>query len=163
MQRNRSHCFLKSLNILQAILLNIQMVKTFQSFSFSHFPGLLFSTEFAQPALVLTELASFKDMRAHGLISQDCIFAGHSLGEYAALAGMVFKRKLPDFNNPFRLAVGQVLTLSDLVDIVFLRGITMQNAVHRDANGRSQFAMVAVNPVRVVMIFGAVFFVLILL
>ena len=49
---------------------------------------------------------------------EDCIFAGHSLGEYAALA-----------------SVGEVLHLRDLVDIVFLRGITMQNAVVRDNAG----------------------------
>ena len=68
-------------------------------------------------------------MRAHALVAHDCTFAGHSLGEYAALA-----------------AVGEVLQLRDLIDIVFLRGITMQNAVVRDAEGRSAFAMVAVNP-----------------
>jgi fatty acid synthase subunit alpha len=102
------------------------------SFTFRHPDGLLFSTEFAQPALVLVELAAFRDMRAHALVADDCTFAGHSLGEYAALA-----------------SVGQCLELRDLVDIVFLRGITMQNAVVRDSAGRSDFAMIAVNPVRV--------------
>jgi fatty acid synthase subunit alpha len=102
------------------------------SFTFRHPDGLLFSTEFAQPALVLVELAAFRDMRAHALVADDCTFAGHSLGEYAALA-----------------SVGQCLELRDLVDIVFLRGITMQNAVVRDSAGRSEFAMIAVNPVRV--------------
>jgi len=62
----------------------------------------------------------------------DCIFAGHSLGEYAALA-----------------SVAKVLTIENLVDIVFLRGMTMQNSVTRDKDGHSQYSMVAVNPQRV--------------
>lgn len=71
---------------------------------------------------MLVELAAFEDMRERGLIpSDDCIFAGHSLGEYAALA-----------------SVAKVLTIESLVDIVFLRGMTMQNSVIRDKDGHSQ-------------------------
>lgn len=55
-----------------------------------------------------------------------------SLGEYSALA-----------------AVANVLSVEDLVELVFLRGITMQNAVSRDEKGLSSFAMVAANPTRV--------------
>lgn len=44
--------------------------------------------------------------------------SGHSLGEYAALS-----------------SVAQVLSVESLVDIVFLRGMTMQNAVERDESG----------------------------
>jgi fatty acid synthase subunit beta len=54
------------------------------------------------------------------------------LGEYSALA-----------------AVANVLSVEDLVELVFLRGITMQNAVSRDERGLSSFAMVAANPARV--------------
>jgi fatty acid synthase subunit beta len=46
--------------------------------------------------------------------------------------------------------VGAVMTTQALVDVVFLRGMTMQNAVVRDKDGRSDFAMMAVNPSRVV-------------
>jgi fatty acid synthase subunit beta len=42
-------------------------------------------------------------------------FAGHSLGEYFALA-----------------SIADVLPVSSLVDVVFYRGITMQRAVERD-------------------------------
>jgi acyl dehydratase len=48
---------------------------------FKHPDGLLFATQFSQPSLVLVELAAFHDMRAHGLIPDDCLFCGHSLGE----------------------------------------------------------------------------------
>ena len=40
-------------------------------------------------------------------------------------------------------------TMLPTVEIVFLRGMTMQNAVARDAEGRSPYAMIAVNPSRV--------------
>lgn len=80
------------------------------SHTFSHPEGLLFATQFSQPALVLFELAAFEDMRERGLVPDDCFFAGHSLGEYAALA-----------------SVASVLSIEALTEIVFLRGITMQN------------------------------------
>ncbi|KAJ3148374.1 3-oxoacyl-[acyl-carrier-protein] synthase [Geranomyces michiganensis] len=102
------------------------------SFTFSHPSGLLSATQFTQPALTLMEIASFQDMRANGLVQQDCPFAGHSLGEYAGLA-----------------AVGEVLSVESLVDVVFYRGMTMQVAVHRDSQGRSDYGMCAVNPLRV--------------
>lgn len=110
-----------------------QITDSSSSFHFRHPDGLLFATQFSQPALVLVELAAFSDLRDKGLIASDtCIFAGHSLGEYAALA-----------------SVASVLSTESLVDIVFLRGMTMQNAVVRDAAGRSPYAMVAVNTGRV--------------
>ncbi|KAI8824957.1 uncharacterized protein EV422DRAFT_605412 [Fimicolochytrium jonesii] len=102
------------------------------SFTFSHPSGLLSATQFTQPALTLMEIASFQDMRAHGLVQQDCPFAGHSLGEYAGLA-----------------SVGEVLSVESLVDVVFYRGMTMQVAVQRDEQGRSEYGMCAVNPSRV--------------
>jgi fatty acid synthase subunit alpha, fungi type len=62
----------------------------------------------------------------------DCAFAGHSLGEYSALA-----------------SIADVLHISALVDVVFYRGITMQRAVERDSENRSNYAMCAVNPSRI--------------
>ncbi|KAJ3387995.1 3-oxoacyl-[acyl-carrier-protein] synthase [Lobulomyces angularis] len=102
------------------------------SYTFSHPTGLLSATQFTQPALTLTEIASFQDMKANGLVQQNCPFAGHSLGEYAALA-----------------SVGEVLPVESLVDVVFYRGMTMQVAVPRDSEGRSNYGMCAVNPLRV--------------
>ncbi|KAK2463415.1 hypothetical protein APHAL10511_004501 [Amanita phalloides] len=101
-------------------------------YTFSHPNGLLYATQFAQIALVVTEKAAFEDMRMKGFIQKDCAFAGHSLGEYSALA-----------------SIADVLPISALVDVVFYRGITMQRAVERDSQNRSNYAMCAVNPSRV--------------
>ena len=102
------------------------------SYTFSHPQGLLFATQYTQIALVVTEKATFDDMKARGLIDNNAAFAGHSLGEYSALA-----------------AIADVLPISSLADVVFFRGITMQRAVQRDAEGKSQYAMMAANPSRV--------------
>ncbi|EJU05022.1 fatty acid synthase [Dacryopinax primogenitus] len=101
-------------------------------FSFSSPNGLLFATQFAQIALVVTEKAAFEDMKSKGLVQMGCPFAGHSLGEYSALA-----------------SIAGVLPISALTDVVFFRGLTMQRAVERDAHDRSNYAMCAVNPGRV--------------
>nr|BAA36384.1 fatty acid synthetase [Schizosaccharomyces pombe] len=108
------------------------ITKDSTSFSFTHPSGLLSATQFTQPALTLMEKSAFEDMRSKGLVQNDCAFAGHSLGEYSALSAM-----------------GDVLSIEALVDLVFLRGLTMQNAVHRDELGRSDYGMVAANPSRV--------------
>jgi fatty acid synthase subunit beta len=94
--------------------------------------GLLSATQFTQPALTLMEKASFEDMRSKGVIQRDSSFAGHSLGEYSALA-----------------ALAEVMPIESLVSVVFYRGLTMQVAVERDADGRSNYAMCAVNPSRI--------------
>ncbi|KAJ3199242.1 3-oxoacyl-[acyl-carrier-protein] synthase, partial [Entophlyctis luteolus] len=107
------------------------------SYTFSHPSGLLSATQFTQPALTLMEFASFQDMKANGVVPSDCVFAGHSLGEYAGLS-----------------AVGETLSIEALVDVVFYRGMTMQVAVPRDALGRSDYGMCAVNPIRVSNTFG---------
>ena len=101
-------------------------------YTFSHPTGLLFATQFAQIALVVTEKAAFEDMRSKGFIQKGSAFAGHSLGEYSALA-----------------SIADVLHISALVDVVFYRGLTMQRAVERDSQNRSNYAMCAVNPFRV--------------
>ncbi|UZJ56206.1 hypothetical protein CBS101457_005526 [Exobasidium rhododendri] len=109
-----------------------EITSSSQSYTFSHPQGLLNATHFTQPALVLTELSAFRDMQRRGLIVENAPFCGHSLGEYAAIAG-----------------AGSALDIKDLCDIVFLRGLTMQRAVKRDEQGRSDFGMVACNAARV--------------
>ncbi|KAK4046934.1 fatty acid synthase alpha subunit Lsd1 [Microbotryomycetes sp. JL201] len=106
-------------------------------YTFSSPNGLLYATQFAQIALVVTEKAAFEDMRARGLVQDSCVFAGHSLGEYSALA-----------------SIADILPISALVDVVFYRGITMQRAVERDSLNRSSYAMCAVNPSRIGKTFG---------
>ena len=115
-----------------------EISETTEFYTFRAPNGLLFATQFTQPALTLMEKASFEDMKAKELIQRDCPYAGHSLGEYAALA-----------------SIGDVLHIQALVDVVFYRGMTMQAAVPRDERGCSNYGMCAVNPVRVVKSFNA--------
>ncbi|KAL4902745.1 hypothetical protein BDW74DRAFT_169333 [Aspergillus multicolor] len=103
-----------------------------RSYTFRSPTGLLHQTQFTQPALALMEIARVQDMRERGLIQDDSLFAGHSLGEYVALA-----------------AIGGLFSVADVAALVFYRGLTMQNAVKRDANGATEYGMCAVNPRRV--------------
>ena len=102
------------------------------SYTYRSPTGLLSATQFTQPALTLMEKASFEDMKSKGLVPRDSTFAGHSLGEYSALA-----------------ALADVMPIESLVSVVFYRGLTMQVAVERDAAGRSNYGMCAVNPSRI--------------
>jgi fatty acid synthase subunit beta len=102
------------------------------SYTYRSPSGLLFATQFTQQALTLMERARFEDMRSRGLIITQSAFAGHSLGEYGALA-----------------SYSDLMSVEDLVSIVFFRGLTMQAAVERDVSGRSAYSMLAVNPSRV--------------
>jgi fatty acid synthase subunit beta len=102
------------------------------SYTYRSPTGLLSATQFTQPALTLMEKASFEDMRSKGLVQRDSTFAGHSLGEYSALA-----------------ALAEVMPIESLVSVVFYRGLTMQVAVERDELGRSNYSMCAVNPSRI--------------
>ncbi|KAF2803837.1 beta subunit of fatty acid synthase [Mytilinidion resinicola] len=102
------------------------------SYTYRSPTGLLSATQFTQPALTLMEKASFEDMISKGLVQRDSSFAGHSLGEYSALA-----------------ALAEVMPIESLVSVVFYRGLTMQVAVERDETGRSNYSMCAVNPSRI--------------
>ncbi|ODQ82934.1 hypothetical protein BABINDRAFT_78539 [Babjeviella inositovora NRRL Y-12698] len=101
-------------------------------FTFRSPTGLLSATQFTQPALTLMEKASFDDLQAKSLVPEHSMFAGHSLGEYSALASL-----------------GNVMPIESLVEVVFYRGMTMQVAVPRDEEGRSNYGMCAVNPSRI--------------
>nr|AGN71614.1 fatty acid synthase beta subunit [Monascus pilosus] len=103
-----------------------------QSYTFTEPSGLLFFSTFAQPSIVVMEKATFEDMRSRGLIPQAAVFAGHSLGEYGAL-----------------LAFSGFMSVRDLVDLVFYRGLSMQFAMERDERGETNFGMVAASPQRV--------------
>ncbi|KAJ2343700.1 fatty acid synthase alpha subunit Lsd1, partial [Coemansia sp. RSA 2671] len=76
-------------------------------------------------------MAAVADMRAKSLVQKGAVFAGHSLGEYAALSSM-----------------SGMFTLEDVLAIGFYRGMLMQSSVKRDTQGRSQYGMVAVDPSR---------------
>lgn len=105
---------------------------TTTSFKFFSPTGLLSATQFTQPALTLMEKAAYEDIKSKGLVPTDVMFAGHSLGEYSALSSLA-----------------NVMPIESLVDVVFYRGMTMQVAVPRDSQGRSNYGMCAVNPSRI--------------
>ncbi|KAJ1828976.1 fatty acid synthase alpha subunit Lsd1 [Coemansia sp. RSA 2599] len=102
-----------------------------RSYTFSSATGLLHCTQFAQPAIMVFDIAMLSDMRAHGLVQKNSLIGGHSLGEYGSLT-----------------AFG-IISPEDITEITFIRGMTMQSTVSRDAEHRSEFAMVAANPTRV--------------
>jgi phosphopantetheine--protein transferase-like protein len=93
--------------------------------------GLLFATQFQQPAILIYDRAVYQDMVDHGAFSPEACFAGHSLGEYAAISCLI-----------------PGMSIEKLAAVVFLRGLTMQSAVERDSEGRSSYGMVAVSPSR---------------
>ncbi|KAJ2332717.1 fatty acid synthase alpha subunit Lsd1, partial [Coemansia sp. RSA 2681] len=93
--------------------------------------GLLNSTQFTQVILITFAMAVVADMRVNSLVQRDAAFAGHSLGEYAALA-----------------AISGMFVFEDILDVTFYRGLLMQSAVKRDTQGRSQYGMLAVDPSR---------------
>lgn len=103
-----------------------------RSFTFRHEEGMLSMTQFAQPAILVLERAAFEHLRSLGRVPPGACFAGHSLGEFAALGCMT-----------------EVWSLRAALRTVFIRGTLMQMAVPRDARGRSGFGMAAVDPSRV--------------
>ena len=108
------------------------LTPTSKSYTFSDPRGLLYSTQFAQPALVLMEMAAFADLESRGMIQKGATYAGHSLGEYSALG-----------------TLARAIPMESLVSLTFYRGLTMQVAIERDKDGRTAFSMMAVNPSRI--------------
>ncbi|EUC26809.1 hypothetical protein COCCADRAFT_113337, partial [Bipolaris zeicola 26-R-13] len=103
-----------------------------QFYTFRSPTGLLSATQFTQPALSLMARASFEHLQIQGLVDGNCYYAGHSLGEFSALA-----------------AVAGIMSVESQALIAFYRGLTMQKAVNRDESGRSNYSMCAVDPSRI--------------
>ncbi|PYH43660.1 beta subunit of fatty acid synthase [Aspergillus saccharolyticus JOP 1030-1] len=101
------------------------------SYTFTDPRGLLYSTQFAQPAILLFEVAVIADLRSHGYVSPDAVYAGHSLGEYGALS-----------------ALSPSIPMGALAELSFYRGVMMQASVARGEQGAA-YGMLAVNPTRV--------------
>ena len=102
------------------------------SYTFSDDRGLLYSTQFAQPAIVLLEKAVFEDMKTKGVVQDSALFAGHSLGEYGVLS-----------------AIAEFMPFELMLDVIFYRGLAMSAAIKKNADGRTDFSMMAVSPARV--------------
>ena len=69
-------------------------------------------THNAQPALMATSLAALRGLESEGFRVENCAYlAGHSLGEYSALA------------------IGKAISVSDAARLLRARGLAMQDAV----------------------------------
>ncbi|KAK4234872.1 acyl transferase domain-containing protein [Achaetomium macrosporum] len=108
-----------------------------KSYTFSYPKGLLMSTQFSQPALAIMDMAEYAHLQARGVVQAGAPFAGHSLGEYAALG-----------------ACTSFMAFESLLSLIYYRGLKMQNALPRDADGRTDYGMVAVDPSRIGAEFG---------
>ncbi|MBN2724302.1 MAG: DUF1729 domain-containing protein [Deltaproteobacteria bacterium] len=97
--------------------------------NYTHPQGVLNLTQFTQVSLVVLACSQIADLRDKGSYIETAAFSGHSLGEYSSLS-----------------AVGDILSLRDVVRVVYHRGLTMQNFVPRDETGKSPFKMGVVRP-----------------
>ena len=97
--------------------------------TYRHPEGVLNLTQFTQVALATLAIGQTARMREEGVLVPGAAFAGHSLGEYDALA-----------------AYAEVFPLETVLDLVFQRGSTMHSLVPRDENGRSNYRMGALRP-----------------
>ncbi|KAA1373612.1 DUF1729 domain-containing protein [Aeromicrobium fastidiosum] len=94
-----------------------------------HPDGVLFLTQFTQVAMAVLGAAQMAELRESGSFVEGSILAGHSVGEYNALA-----------------AVSGVIPLEAVVEVVFQRGSVMHALVPRDAAGRSDYRLAAIRP-----------------
>ncbi len=94
-----------------------------------HPDGVLFLTQFTQVAMAVLGAAQMAELREAGAFVEGSVLAGHSVGEYNALA-----------------AVSGVIPLEAVVEVVFQRGSVMHTLVPRDAEGRSDYRLAAIRP-----------------
>ncbi|MEV0251147.1 fatty acid synthase subunit beta domain-containing protein [Nocardia sp. NPDC050712] len=94
-----------------------------------HPDGVLHLTQFTQVAMAVLGVAQVAELREAGAYVEGAMLAGHSVGEYNALA-----------------AVAGVLPLEAVLEVVFQRGSAMHELVPRDAKGRSDYRMAAIRP-----------------
>ncbi|KAA0022850.1 type I polyketide synthase [Antrihabitans cavernicola] len=94
-----------------------------------HPDGVLHLTQFTQVAMATLGVAQIAELRESGAFVEGALLAGHSVGEYNALA-----------------AVAGVLPLEAVLEVVFQRGSAMHQLVPRDSKGRSNYRMAAIRP-----------------
>lgn len=102
---------------------------TARGVTYRHPEGVLHLTQFTQVALATLAFAQTERMRSEGVLVSGAAFAGHSLGEYNALA-----------------AYARVFPVETVIELVFHRGSTMHALVERDEQGRSNYRMGVLRP-----------------
>ncbi|QGU03646.1 type I polyketide synthase [Corynebacterium comes] len=96
---------------------------------FIHPAGVLHLTQFTQVALAVVAYAQTARLREADALAANSMYAGHSLGEYTALASL-----------------GNIFDLESVIDVVYSRGSAMGTLVERDEQGRSNYGMGALRP-----------------
>ncbi|OFP19097.1 type I polyketide synthase [Corynebacterium sp. HMSC077D10] len=96
---------------------------------FRHPNGVLHLTQFTQVALAVVAYAQTERLRENDALAPTSFYAGHSLGEYTALASLA-----------------NIFELEGVIDVVYSRGSAMGSLVERDAEGNSNYAMAALRP-----------------
>lgn len=94
-----------------------------------HPDGVLYLTQFTQVAMAVLGAAQVAELRERDAFVEGAYLAGHSVGEYNALA-----------------AISGVLSLETVVEVVFQRGSVMHTLVPRDEQGRSDYRLAAIRP-----------------
>ncbi|MDO4761514.1 MAG: DUF1729 domain-containing protein [Corynebacterium sp.] len=100
--------------------------------TFRHPKGVLNLTQFTQVALAVVAFGQTERLRDANVLSTNSYYAGHSLGEYTALASL-----------------GNIFDLEAVIDIVYSRGSAMHSLVPRDEHGQSNYALGALRPNRI--------------
>ncbi|MCS4484610.1 DUF1729 domain-containing protein [Gleimia sp. 6138-11-ORH1] len=94
-----------------------------------HPQGVLNLTQFTQVALAVVAYAQTARLAEEGALVPGAIYAGHSLGEYTALA-----------------SCANIFDLEAVIAVVYSRGSAMHTLVPRDAQGRSNYRLGALRP-----------------
>ena len=94
-----------------------------------HDKGVLNLTQFTQVAMAVLSQAQVAEMREAGILNDEAIVCGHSVGEYNAVGSL-----------------GDVLPLTTIIQTVYERGMAMHSLVPRNAAGESGYRMGVIRP-----------------
>lgn len=94
-----------------------------------HERGVLHLTQLTQVAMAVLSLAQIAELREAGLLQDDAVVCGHSVGEYNALGSL-----------------DGVLPMEVVVRTVYERGLAMHRLVPRDEAGESGYRMGVIRP-----------------